>query len=365
VNTFYESLAAEFETRIADLRPTDAYVATRHLALDLAKEGFSEINAQLSIPATPGGQGKRSTLLLKELERAYGLYACGARHEAFEIVLRVTASAEIALDPLSEIDALHLKGRIHFDENRFIEAGACFAEEMDRSQRFSCVPGFVRAVHEASRVRSELFDLLRAEFGFRFAWDYYTASMMLRGPQGSSDAPGSDQQNAHAAIRSLRALSESYVLFERGPVEAAALIEKLASPHFSSRNESGAAFFEVRGFATACLASIPEHQGVLARMASRAMSFHRRYPRLCSFLLEEAEFVADLCGNSFPRVVRRVLATSAGARPLRSAPFYKASTVVLSSVACDAPFGTPDLAAENASALYRYLTDSDGQGRYV
>lgn len=365
MNTFYESVATEFETRIAELRPMDAYVAIRQLALNLVKEGFSSIPARLAIPVTPCGQGKRRTLLLKELERAYGLYARGILQEAFEIALRVSQSAKLEQDPLSEIDALHLQGRIQFDVNRFSEAAACFADEMDCSQRSSCVPGFVRAVHEASRVRAKLFDLLLAEFGFRFAWDYYTASMMVWGAQRTSDAPGSDWQNAQAAIQCLRSLSESYVLFERGPIEADALIQRLASPHFSTRDESGAAFLETRGLATACLASIPRHQWILARMASRAMSLHRTYPRMSSFLLEEAEFVADLYGDPFPRTVRRVLARSIGARPLMSGPFYKPSTAVVSPAAGETPFGTPDSAAENASVLYRYLADADVRGRYV
>lgn len=55
MRTLYEFIAAEFETRIADLRPTDAYVATRQLALELAGKGFSEINAQFAIPSVLQG----------------------------------------------------------------------------------------------------------------------------------------------------------------------------------------------------------------------------------------------------------------------------------------------------------------------
>src|ERR1019366_7072407 len=98
------------------------------------KEGFSSTLARLATPVTPSGQGKRSTLLVNDLQRAYGLYARGAGQEAFEIAVRVTKSAEIEQEPLSEIDALHLQGRIHFDADRFSEAAAFFAEEMDRSQ---------------------------------------------------------------------------------------------------------------------------------------------------------------------------------------------------------------------------------------
>lgn len=149
------------------------------------------------------------------MQRAYALYARGILKEAFEIARRVAGSAEIQQDPLSGIDALHLQGRIQLDVESFGEATACFVEEMDRSQRASCVPGFIRAIHEDSRARSKLHDLVRAEFGFRLAWDYYTASIMFRGPQGASDAPGSDSQNAQAAIRCLRS-SRSFTCSSKG-----------------------------------------------------------------------------------------------------------------------------------------------------
>ena len=200
------------------------------------------------------------------------------------------------MDQLSEIDATHLLGRVHLDMGRAMEAEECFAEEMDRAFAFSVIPAFARAVHKVSRLRAADYDLLASEFGLRFAWDYYTARMALAGPAGRSDAPGSDLQNVGAAIRSLRALSETYVLFERGPVEADVFIKRLGSPHFSLRDGSGPAFLEVRGLATACIASIPEHQPILARMASRAMALRQNYPKISSFLLEEAEYSCGAAG---------------------------------------------------------------------
>jgi hypothetical protein len=399
---FYESIAAEFETRIADLHPTEAYATIRQTALNLAKGG-SAIGAQLQTPDdrsagrsngllferwVPGAAAKRRRLLniekrvmadlelqevqrgirqflSEQLRRAYGLYASGELQQALEIAYRVNSRANSAMDHLSAIDALHLIGRIHYDGSRFSEAEECFADEMDRSLGFSVAPAFVRAVYEASRVRFSLYDLLRAEFGFRLAWDYYTARKILFGQSGSNDAPGSDLQNASAAIRSLRTLSETYFYFERGPKEANELSARLASPHFSDRDLSGAAFLEVRGFATGCIGSIPKHRELLARMASRAMTLRRTYPQMSSFMLEEAEYVAKLQGDAFPFVLRLLFARRSGLRQLKSAPFYKPDAMAITSVASTAPFATPACAAENASVLYRYLKDSDGQGRYV
>jgi hypothetical protein len=311
MNTFYEFLATEFETQIADLRPTDAYVAIRQQAYNLAKYGFSSIPERLAIPITPITPGSRDSLLLNELQQAYGLYAQGVLQKAFEMARRVTDSAARQQDPLSRIDALHLQGRIHFDLERFSEADTCFAEEMDLCQGCAIVPGFVRAIHEASRVCSRRIEPLRAEFGFRFAWDYYTSSMILRGSGfDDDDSPGSDAQNIQAAIDCLLSLSELYTFLENGPKEADALIQRLASPHFLTSYETGDAFWGARALATLCLASFTNHQAILGRMASRALAWHHKYPHMSSFLLEEAEFVADLSGDPFPRIVRRVLARS-------------------------------------------------------
>ncbi|MHB8974406.1 MAG: hypothetical protein ACYC3X_26265 [Pirellulaceae bacterium] len=364
MNNFYENSAAEFETRIADLRPTDAYLAVREIAFYLAENGFVALPARFAIPAAPGGMGKRSVLLLKDLQQGYGLYGKGAFREAFEMAERVRRSAEVEGDVLSDIDALHLQGRIYLDTERYSEATTSFAEEMNRSQQLDLVGGFFRAVHEMSRVHSAQYDMLRAEFGFRFAWDYYTASMLVQG-EAPSDAPGSNFQNSQAALRSLQALSETYTLMERGPREADVLIERLASPHFSNGDESAEAFLQARGLATLCIASIPAHRQLLIRMASRAMGLHGQFPKLSSFLLEEGEFIADLCGDVFPRAVRRVLTQCSGPRALAKNPFYKASTPVAVAEPDKSPFGTPETAAESASVLLQFLKDADHGGRYV
>jgi len=361
--TFYNSLAAEFEQRIADLRPTDAYSTLRQTALKFAKGGL-EIIEQLGIPVNVN-TGKRKSGLVNKLERAYSLYTSGALQDALELALRAGSEAEDEMDLLSEIDALHLIGRIHFDVDRFSAAEQCFADEMDMSLCLSLVPAFFRAVHETARVQARRYDLLKAEFGFRLAWDYYTCRMVVVGPSKLSNAPGSDWQNSNAAIGCLRALSQTYFLFQAGPTEAMALVDRLASPHFSDLDGSGEAFLEARGLATACISSIPEHRGTLARMGSRAMALHRKYPKMSSFILEEAEYVASLHDDAFPSTLRRVLSKSSEPRELRSASFYKPSAVASASVLSERPFATPASAAKNASALYRYLKDSDGQGRYV
>jgi hypothetical protein len=303
-------------------------------------------------------------LLWKDLQQGYGRYGECAFQEAFETAERVRRSQEVKDDVLSDIDALHLQGRIYLDTKRYREAETSFAEEMNRSQQVGVTGGFFRAVHEMSRVHAAQYDMLRAEFGFRFAWDYYTASMSVRG-EAPNDAPGSNFQNCQAAVRSLRALSEAYTLMEQGPREADVLIERLASPHFSNRDESAEAFLQARGLATLCIASIPAHRQLLIRMVSRAMALHRQYPKLSSFLLEEGEFVADLCGDVFPRAVRRVLTQCRGPRVLAKTPFYKASTLAAVAEPDKPPFGTPETAAESASVLMRFLKDADRGGRYV
>jgi hypothetical protein len=363
VRSFYNSLLADFETRLANLQPTEAYTALRKIAQVMAQPS-TDLAALLRSPVWSSPR-QRSGRLLDDLSHAYGLYSNGAEREAFEIAQTVYSAAEVTMDILATLDALHLIGRIHYDRDRLSEANECFGEEMDRSLVFSVVPAFFRAVHETSRVWPSRHDPLRAEFGYRFAWDFYTARMMLMGPFAQSDAPGSDLQNARAAIRSIRSISATYFMFERGPVEGDALIERLASPFFSLRDQSGPIFLEARGLATASISSIPKHRGLLARLASRAMAFHRTYPNMSSFMLEEAEYVAGLEGDAFPRALRRILTQPAERRHLRSSSFYKPSAVVGMSGMHDAPFSTPASAAATASVLRRYLKDADGQGRYV
>jgi len=47
----------------------------------------------------------------------------------------------------------HLQGRIHFDLKHLDEAASCFTEEMEFAQGILRAPGFIRAVHELSRIQ--------------------------------------------------------------------------------------------------------------------------------------------------------------------------------------------------------------------
>jgi hypothetical protein len=365
MNTLYERLGTEFAALLADLRPSAAYNRTSKVAGQLALEGFSRIRAEFGLSEAAAGELKRNQAVLADVHRGYQLYGSQNLEQALEVAFGAVRSAREAMDILSEMDAMHLTGRVLFDLGRHAEAGGCFANEMDLALASAVPGGFVRAVHEASRVRDAQNDLLGAEFGFRFAWVYYLGRMKLAGLEGLRDAPGCDLQNATAAKRSLLALSEKYIMFERGPRDADVLIERLASPHLSLRDASGAAFLEVRGLATLCLATIPKHQGVLARMAARAMRFNHDYPKISAFLLEEAEYVANLSGDAFPAALKKVLAEPAKARPLRSDPFYKPLPRAVAPSNSGAPFTTLETAAKDPSDLYRYLREADGNDRYV
>ena len=75
MRTFYRSLMEEFEARIVDLRPREAYLAIRRTALDLARGGAT-ILAQLQVPVV-GNAGRRSPALLNDIQRGYSAHSRG------------------------------------------------------------------------------------------------------------------------------------------------------------------------------------------------------------------------------------------------------------------------------------------------
>jgi hypothetical protein len=299
VNAYYATMAREFAGRLAGFHPTRAYHSIRTTALDLASHGFDLVPHELAIVA-PREATRRRQELVERLVRGYEAYGQGRLQEALEAVLDAVKQADRDGDPLSAIDALHLQGRVQYDLERLGEATDCFAEEMDRSQRAACVPGFVRAVHEVSRVCSREFDVVRAEFGFRLAVDYYLAAGRANDSSWEDDAPGSDGQNFQAALRCLGSLAQTYALLEEGPTEADAVIDRLASPDLSAKDESGLIFLEIRYLAIAALTSLRRHAPVLARMVRRAAGLQAVYPRLSALLREEAAYVSALTGTPLP-----------------------------------------------------------------
>jgi hypothetical protein len=363
VNALYERLSREFEAQVAQLCPKAAYASIERIALQLANGSFPRLDITETKSSLPP-EGRRKGNFRAELEHGYDLYGRGMLVEALDLASRVATAAETVGDVVSLIDAGHLKGRVLFDKKLYAEATECFATEMDYAQRMSIIPAFVRAVHEASRVRLVQYDLLRAEFGFRLAWQYYSIYLLRAGMAKLRDVPGSDLQNARVAMNCLEALSREYIVVADGTTEGDALIKRLDSPHFSV-DASGDAFLEARGLAIECLASMPEHVGPLTRLVSRAMALHRDYPRISIYVLEEAEHIAEFSGADLPHALREVLSGSVRHASLRTDPFYKPRAAIKLQARDNARFTSPDKPAENPSVLYRYLKDSDVEGRYV
>lgn len=294
MNAYYDFMAARFERQMADLQPAAAYEAIHATVMDLGDYGFATVPTQYAIAAPRDRAGHRDRSCVDDLRRAHSLYAAGDLSAALDLARRVTSAAEGRGDGRSAIDSVHLQGRVYYDVESLAEAAECFAGEMDSAQCIGCVPSFARAVHELSRVHCRSYDLIRGEFGFRFALGFYACSMALRATQEEDESPGSDWQNLQAAIRCLHSLAELYGLMEEGPTEAVSLIQKLASPHLSVQDESGWLFLEARTLATMCLASLPAHRPILERMRQRASRLESSFPRMAAFMWEEAEFIADL-----------------------------------------------------------------------
>lgn len=366
MNALYLSFIANFEAKIAELRPKDAYTFTRQLAFNLAKHGFESIAPLESAGTFDHNTNRRLVQLLDQLKHAYELYANRDLAEARQIADGIKVAAMDEGDGLSMIDALHLLGRINIDLNQLDDAADYFVEEMNRAHRISCVPGFMRTVHELSRIHMRRYELLAAEFGFRLALDYYAVSWTLN-PQSNHDTPGSDQQNVEAALKCLQSLSEQYMWVAEGPVEGDAILAKLHSPYLSTRDGTGDAFLELRGFAVACLAASSNNHRFIERMLSRAMSLHDDHPRVSAVYVNEAEFAGDLSSSVdvLPHIIRGLLARSVDTQLLSRESFFKPAVDVCEPCADPNPFRTPELAAKDAATLYRYLAEMDRGGRYI
>lgn len=386
----YASLVSRFEGYIGELRPKDAYAFARQLASNLAERGFESIvphaYAQSAGAVLDYNPYRRLVQFSDQLNHAYEIYANHDLIEALRVADHIKCYALDAGDVPSAIDALHLKGRIHYDLNQLADAENCFIEEMNwvqrvsapdtcavhklsreemnRIQRMAATPAFMRAVHELSRIYMRRKELLAAEFGFRLALDYYAASWSSN-RQLNADTQ-SDQQNVDAALRCLRLVSEEYMWVAEGPVEGDAILTKLNSPYLSTRDGTGDAFLELRGLAAACVAAYPNNQRFIGRMLSRAMSLHGDHPRVSAVYLDEAEFAGNILrhGDDFPYILRGLLARSVD-NQLNEESFFKPAIDVYEPCVELNPFRSPELAAKDAATLCRYLAEMDRGGRYV
>jgi hypothetical protein len=365
MNTLYQTMLAGFRESLAQLSPQKAYSHLRDIASTLVRAGFTQRNTAIeNRNVLSGTRHLRNRNLLIQLAKAYDAYARKELAEAKRVAEKLITDSDSVLDPWSAVDAEHLLGRIQFDEQRFPEAEEDFLRIMDHAQRLTYEEGFIRAVHEISRVQHRKSEIIDAEAGFRVALDYYSLRALRRNVASSDLSPdGQDLKNIQAALNCLGGVAETYFLLSRGPTEAVHLIDALGSDSFNSRDDSGYDFLEIRGLALNLLtrSELAPHT---ADLVGKAMKLYADQRALAIYALEEAAWTGDQRGITYPSKLKVIL-TQPDPFPLRNVPSFKPDISSLESRQPGLRYNSPASAAESIEQLYDYLTTLDRDGRYV
>jgi hypothetical protein len=352
----YETITTRFRENLAKLAPASAYQTLFEATYSLLQA------AQLADSAPPRELLVRSSHAIQCLNAAYRAYAAGDSAGAKLAATELMAGSEV-LDPRSLGDAKHLLGRLQFDEGQATAAGQAFEDVLGWCRESGYAEGFIRALHEISRVKAKGCQLLDAEAGFRIAADYYSLRMLKRRGQQEQAADESDQRNLTAALECLAGLADDYLLISDGPVEGDHLIESLARDFLQPADGSGDDFLIIRSLALKLLTADEAERGMVELLAKGVALFGTRR-RLSIFSLDEAVWFADRRNISYPSKIRNVLVRE---QPfsLRASPSFKP---VRHAVVVEPPplrHLTINDATDSIQSLYEYLSALDGAGRYV
>jgi hypothetical protein len=182
------------------------------------------------------------------LASAFNAYGRGDLVEARRIAAAIL-KIHCDVDPWSSVDAEHIMARSHYDEKNLAEAEATLLRVLFRSEQLGYSDGFVRALHEISRVKAQKCEPLDAEAGFRVALEFYSLRALASRRSGDTGpVHDSDLRNIQSSINSLSALAETYFLLSNGPTEGSRLLRALHSDLFAD-DQTGDDFLEIRGLA--------------------------------------------------------------------------------------------------------------------
>jgi|GEM_PF-4250308 len=360
-SSYYRTILLRFRQGLAKLSVENAYGGLREIVSALTLADFT---------ATPlenvrwGTRFPRTRKAVAQLAAANDAFRRREFDGVKRIAQRIINDSENAIDPSSLVDAEHLLGRVQFEEQHFHEAEKSFLRLMSLAQGCRYDEGFVRALHEMSRVKAKWDEVIDAEAGFRVALDYYSFRAINRNAerdQISADDP--DLKNMQVAINCLSGIAETYFLLSRGPMEAVALIDGLGSDLFSSRDASGYEFFEIRGLALKLLTR-REKVPHAANLVAKAMKLYAEHTALSIYGLAEAEWVCAQSGLTYPSILRSIL-EQPKPFPLSDAPSFKSNVPCLAGKQTGLRHISTADPAESVEKLHEYLATLDTKGRYV
>ena len=359
--SLYELILRTFREGIANLTPLQAYVSLQSIALDLAFGRFSEINATIGFSAIRSRRHlSRSETQLSELSNAYSAYQRGDLFELKRCVAKITDSN--TSDPRLSIDAQHLLGRALFNNDDVTQAEQIFLLVLAQAQCIEYEDGFIRALHEISRVKAETKPV-EAEAGFRVALDYYACrALKLDAKPELMSGDTYDAKNTQAALNCLKQLADTYALLSRGPTEAVRVIDDLNSTFVRSSDDSGYDFLEIRGLALVVLTrkALSFHT---ANLIGKVLKLYDRHRLLALSAIDEATWICSQRGLSYPGKLKVILSQTEPF-PLRTHPHFK--PIILAEESNHSiRHCSPEDAAESIEDLYNYLARLDHQGRYV
>jgi hypothetical protein len=361
--SLYQTILLAFRDSLAKLAPLDAYTSLQSIAFDLAHGRFAEINAAIGFDDIRSqGQFSRNETLLTELSKAYSAYQRGDLIDLERSVTRITESD--SSDPWLSIDAQHLLARALFDEDNVAQAEQMFLLILDQAQHSLYADGFIRALHEISRVKAKQSKPVEAEAGFRVALDYYACRALNRNakPEPSSGS-SQDTANLQVALNCLTQLAETYTSLSRGPIEAVRLIDDLSSALVSSSDDSGYDFLEIRSLAL----NILTRQALSAQTANllgKALKLYHQHRELAIFAVDEAASICSQRGLTYPAKLRMILSQPEPFR-LRTSAHYKPTISRAETTEPALRHCSTKDAAESIEHLYDYLAGLDDRGRFV
>lgn len=345
----YHAIIAEFRESLRRLDCAAAYEK-------LARSSSSLLEAAKSVDT---GLARMPTDHL--LNTAVRAYAEGNLEEADRKATEVVAMSD-SIENRSIVDARHILARLNFDSGQREAARGMLEQVLDQCRELVYADGYVRALHEISRIKMLTSDLFDAEAGFRIAANYYAGLLELTSAQ-NVDVAESHRRNMAVALKCLAGVADQYLFVCDGTIEGNQLIDSIKSPNVSTADGSGDDFLTVRCLALRLLTA-DEMDCALVDLMAKAFALYDRQRPLARMALEEATWHAERRGVEYPSSVRSILLgeNTAG---LRSNPCYKPNLNVVIVQAEPLRHQTLDDAADSIESLHNYLTGLDAFGRYV
>lgn len=352
----YDRISGGFREDLSRLAPRNAY-SKLHDVSRLLAEHIDAGSVAAKFPTS------RDSVAVKWLNPANEAYARNDAVYARRAVEALISGGRLNSDPRSLADALHLLGRLEFDDGHQDKAEEAFKQVLQICQQAEYVAGFVRAAHELSRVKAKAYALLEAEAGFRLAADFYALCCVANGRSSEDFATdGPHQRNMVAALGCLSVVAENYLEAANGPKEGDRIIKCLGSDAVNLREGSGDDFLTIRGLSLQTLISADPRQAA-SNLTAFALSLLETRKKMCVYALEEASWHGERRQIHYPSTLSSIIAR-ADQHPLRAEPSFKPG---IHSVEANAALRhiTIEDAADSVESLYDYLINFDRDERFV